>query len=135
MAFFIGFITTFILVAVLCVVIFLFRKKLYKSDVRYILNDSTLIMKSSFGGYIARNNIASVELTDTLPSTRYRSLGQSLFWLKEGTFTTLDGESIEIFNYAKTGSVICLTRFKGDRVYIRLNNQEETTELYDKLKM
>ena len=108
---------------------------IFEKDWKVEISDSIKISTMLYKENIKQSDIENLELLDKFPNKRaVRMNGGATKEKAYGNFS-LEGEgNVRLYVFKKTDKVIKISRKNQKSIYINMRTNEETEELYEKLK-
>lgn len=98
------------------------------------VRDSVIIINGMYGLTLAKEQIADIQLSSTLPPIRFKSNGFATAEMRKGFFRSKDGRTLRLFlSRDKTAPMLFIQVKEGKDIYYQSPEGDEDA-IYEKLK-
>lgn len=96
------------------------------------LREDVLIIHGMYGVTIPRENISSVQLTDSLPATRFKTNGFATGNVRKGHFRSRDGRNLRLLLHDRNANMLFIDLTEGKDIYYQAPD-ESAEVVYEKV--
>jgi len=96
------------------------------------LRDSVMIIHGMYGVTLPKEQISSIQLTDTFPATRFKTNGYATGDVRKGHFRTRDGRTVRLLLTDRTTTMLYIKLTEGKDIYYQ-SPDESPEVVYEKL--